>query len=200
MIPTRSMRRLCALLLAGSIGIGPSWAGPVQLEGVTMTERLHLAGNSLMLNGVGVRAVAWLKGYVAGLYLTRKSTSAAEVIAAPGPKRLQLRMLQNVAAQEFVKAFDRGVKRHSSDAEIAALAQRMQGFEQIMHAAGAVKKGDVIDLDYVPASGTTMTINGRLLGAAIAGADFYAALMKVFVGEKVSDPELRAGLLGGTAN
>ncbi len=191
-------RRRGAWLLALCLAAGtPALAAPVHLEGQTLADRQTLAGSTLQLNGVGVRAVAWLKGYVAGLYLTRKCSTAAEVIAAPGPKRLQLHMLQNVAAQEFVKAFERGIKRHSSDSELAALQQRLEGFEQVMRAAGHVKRGDVIDLDFVPATGTTMAINGRLLGAAIIGADFHAALMQVFVGDKVTDPELRAGLLGG---
>jgi hypothetical protein len=30
----------------------------------------------LKLNGVGLRAVAWLKGYAAGLYLPKKATAA----------------------------------------------------------------------------------------------------------------------------
>ena len=168
-----------------------------QVEGQTLAEQQQLGGTLLELNGVGVRAVAWLKGYVAGLYLTHKCRTAAEVVGAPGPTRLQLRMLQNVAADEFAKAFDRGVRRHASDAELEQLRGRMADFEQIVRSVGRVRKGDVIDVDYLPTAGTTMAINGRIAGPAIAGRDFHAALLQVFVGEKVTDPGLRVGLLGG---
>lgn len=188
------LRRLAAAITCLCLAAA---AQAVQVEGRQLADRQTLAGTTLELNGVGVRAVAWLKGYVAGLYLTRRCRTAAEVIAAPGPKRLQLHMLQNVPAEEFARAFERGVRRHSDAAALAALEPRMAGFARQMLSAGSVRKGDVIDVDFVPTRGTTMSINGRALGAAIGGEDFHAALLQVFVGDKVSDPELRAGLLGG---
>lgn len=194
-IMLRRLARQGLLLLAIAASAAPGQAR--QVEGQTLAEQQQLGGTLLELNGVGVRAVAWLKGYVAGLYLTRKCRTAAEAIGAPGPKRLQLRMLQNVAADEFAKAFDRGVRRHASDAELERLQARMAEFEQIVRSMGRVRKGDVIDVDYLPATGTTMTINGRVAGPAIIGSDFHAALLQVFVGEKVTDPTLRQGLLGG---
>lgn len=194
-ITLRRLARQGLLILAIAASAAPGHAR--QVEGQTLAEQQLLGGTLLELNGVGVRAVAWLKGYVAGLYLTRKCRTAAEVVGAPGPKRLQLRMLQNVAADEFAKAFDRGVRRHASDAELERLQARMADFEQIVRSVGRVRKGDVIDVDYVPTAGTTMAINGRVAGPAIAGGDFHAALLQVFVGEKVTDPGLRVGLLGG---
>lgn len=194
-ITLRRYARQGLLFLAIAASAAPGHAR--QVEGQTLAEQQQLGGTLLELNGVGVRAVAWLKGYVAGLYLTRKCRTAAEVVGAPGPKRLQLRMLQNVASDEFAKAFDRGVRRHASDAELEQLQARMADFEQIVRSVGRVRKGDVIDVDYVPTAGTTMAINGRVAGPAIAGSDFHAALLQVFVGEKVTDPGLRVGLLGG---
>lgn len=194
-ITLRRLARQGLLLLAIAASAAPGHAR--QVEGQTLAEQQQLGGTLLELNGVGVRAVAWFKGYVAGLYLTRKCRTAAEVVGAPGPKRLQLRMLQNVASDEFAKAFDRGVRRHASDAELERLQARMADFEQIVRSVGRVRKGDVIDVDYVPTAGTTMAINGRIAGPAIAGSDFHAALLQVFVGEKVTDPGLRVGLLGG---
>ena len=171
-------------------------AAQVTLEGQTFDARVRVGGQDLLLNGVGLRAVAWLKGYAAGLYLPQKSGSADTVLAMPGPKRLQLRMLQQVSTQEFVKAFDRGVKRNTPEADLPALTARMQQFDAIVSALGTVRKGDVVDLDFVPGQGLLFVHNGKRRGDAVQGEDFYAALLRSFVGDKPYDAKLKAGLLG----
>jgi hypothetical protein len=92
------------------------------------------------------------------------------------------------------------VRRNTPAADLPALAERMAKFEAQILALQTVKKGDVVDLDYLPdAGGLAMRVNGRARGEPIAGDEFYAALLRVFIGQKVSDDELRAGLLGGPA-
>ena len=54
-----------------------------------------------------------------------------------------------------------------------------------------------IDLDFVPTSGLTLVWNGKVQGEPLPGADLYTALLKIFIGDKPTDPELKAGLLGG---
>ncbi len=192
-----TLRRLLLYSLAvAALAIGPARA-QVQTEGQTFDARAQVGGQELVLNGVGLRAVAWLKGYAAGLYLMHKSGAADQVLAMPGPKRLQLRMLQEVSTQEFVKAFDRGVKRNTADADLPALQDRMQQFDAIVSALGKVRKGDVVDLDFVPGQGLLFTHNGRRRGNVVPGDDFYAALLRIFIGAKPADPELKTGLLGG---
>ena len=76
-----------------------------------MDDTAKVGGKELKLNGAGVRAVAWVKGYAAALYLTRRSNQMAGVLSAPGPKRLRLHMLMDVPATEFSKAFDKEIGR-----------------------------------------------------------------------------------------
>lgn len=193
--PTRR-RAIAWLPVLWAAAVRPA-AAQVHVEGQTFDGTARVAGVELRLNGVGLRAVAWLKGYAAGLYLQRKAVTAAEVLAQEGPKRLQLRLLQEVPAVEFVKAFDKGVRRNSAPDTLPALAARMQRFEALVASLGTVRKGDVIDLDFDPAAGLGFAHNGRLLGAPIEGADFYAALLRIFIGPRPADRELKAGLLGG---
>ena len=72
----------------------------------------------------------------------------------------------------------------------------MAQFEALVAATGTVHKGDVVNLDLEPGRGTAFRLNGTLRGEAIAGEDFYAALLRSFVGDRPYDRELRAGLLG----
>lgn len=172
---------------------------PVVVEGESFERRITLAGSELRLNGTGVRAVAWFKGFAAALYLREPGRSAAQVLAVEGPKRLQLRLLHTVPAEEFMKAFQKGVTRNTPPAELPQLAARMDVFARRVAALGQVRKGDRVDLDLEPGRGTVFSVNGTLQGEAIAGEDFYAALLRSFVGDRPYDSRLKAGLLAGLA-
>jgi hypothetical protein len=188
-------RLLLAFLMAVAI---PAHA--LRVDNMEFPDRMKLGGQELVLNGVGFRAVLVYKGYAAALWLPQRATTAAQVQAVPGPKRLQMRMLVDVPASEFSKAFLKGVRRNTPAADQPALAERMAKFDAQILALQTVKKGDVVDLDYLPdAGGLTMRVNGQSRGEPIAGEEFYAALLRVFIGRKVSDDELRAALLGGPA-
>ena len=166
------------------------------IGGVRFDPQVQLAGQALQLNGTGLRAVLFLKGYAAALYLGQRAGTADAVAAVPGPKRLQLRLLLEVPAAEFVKAFHQGIERNNPADVQAQLAERATRFDALLKPVGKFKKGDAVNLDFVPGQGLQFWHNGKLLGAAIPGEDFYGALLRVFVGEHVSDEKLRAGLLG----
>ena len=56
---------------------------------------------------------------------------------------------------------------------------------------------DIVDLDWLPQQGLRLTLNGRQRGEPIPGEDLYAALLRIFVGERPVDKEMKIGLLGG---
>ncbi len=192
-------RRHAALVLAAML-LPPAARAAREPEnpiaGVRFEPRLQLGGQALQLNGTGLRAAAWLKGYAAALYLAQRADSAEAVVALPGPKRLQLRLLLDVPAAEFVKAFRKGLERNHPPALQARLAERGERFVALLQPLGEVKKGSTVNLDFLPGQGLLFWHNGRQLGAPIPGDDFYGALLRVFIGEHVSDERLRAGLLG----
>jgi hypothetical protein len=191
-----SRRRASALILTGLFG-APALA-QVEVEGGhVFPPRADVAGRTLQLNGVGYRAVAWFKGYAAALYLPRKVRSTEEVLALEGPKRIQMKMLVDVPAQEFVKAFGKGVNRNTPAAEIPVLRERMAEFDGQVGGLVKVRKGDLVDLDYVPARGLVFVVNGVERGRPLPGEDLYRALLRIFLGERPVDKELKAGMLGG---
>lgn len=192
---TAWLRRVCAFLVLSAL-VGGACA-QVRIEGQTFDAKTRVADSELRLNGVGLRAVAWLKGYAAGLYLTRKAGTQEQALSSPGPKRLQMRMLQDVDAAEFVKAIGRGLAKNHGERELAALRDRTARFEAMVDAVRKVRKGDVVDLDFLPGSGMVFSMNGVVRGAPIPGEDFYAGILKIFIGDRPVDAELKRGLLGG---
>ncbi len=170
-----------------------------KIGGASFERRAKVAGSELLLNGVGVRAVAWFKAYAAGLYLVARASTAEQVVAAAGPKRLQLRMLRDLPAAEFVKAFRNGMARSTTPEGQAKLAARIERFAEAVGAIGNLRGNDVVNLDFEPARGTLFSLNGTPRGDVIEGPDFYATLLRAFVGEQPYDEKLKAGLLGRAA-
>ncbi|MFN3304001.1 MAG: chalcone isomerase family protein [Roseateles sp.] len=193
------LRRRDVLTLAATAAALPAQA--LQYEGQEFADTLALGGATLVLNGAGKRQVAIYPLYLAGLWLPHKASTPAAIYAQTGPKRVELRivipLVKDVSTQEFVKAIDKGVRRNSSEAELAAVSERVRQFNAAIAEVGRVKKGDLLRIDYLPAQGgTVLTVNGKTWGQPIEGQDFYTAFLKVFLGDRNSDARLRAGLLG----
>jgi hypothetical protein len=171
-------------------------AAPITLEHQTFPGGATVAGTPLQLNGVGLRSAFIYKIYLAGLYLPTRVASAAAVFAETGPKRLQVRMLMDGPSDEFAKAFTGGIAKRTPAGQAAAMQGRIDAFDRTLRSVGNVKKGDVVDLDYAPAVGLTMSVNGKAFGAPVPGADLYAALLDIFVGDRPVDAKMKAGMLG----
>ncbi|MEO8938198.1 MAG: chalcone isomerase family protein [Burkholderiaceae bacterium] len=176
--------------------LAPVHAATVEREGMRYEDVIRLGGSKVVLNGVGVRGGNLFQGYVAGLYLPRKETDADQIYVLEGAKRIAVRMLLGVNSGVLAKSFSDGIRKNYKDEALEPLLARMDVFDGQVRAVGGVKKGDEIDLDFVPANGTRLLVNGKPQGDAIVGDDFYVALLKMFIGERAVDKGLRAALLG----
>jgi len=191
-----------ALVVLVALAFAPAAqaAVPITMEDQTFPASAKVAGAELQLNGVGLRAAFIYKVYLAGLYLPARASSGADVFAETGPKRLQVRMLMNGPSDEFAKAFTGGIEKRTPPDQVAAMHDRMAAFDQTLRSVGDVKKGDVVNLDYAPGVGLTMTLNGKSHGKPVPGADLYDALLQIFVGDRAIDPKMKAGMLGSTTD
>ena len=169
-----------------------------EVGGVKLDDRLRLApgGPELVLNGAGIRTRMIFKVYVAGLYLTEKRAEAGGVMSLPGPKRVAMTMLRELSAQQLSEALAEGIRNNSTAAEQETLKSRIDELLAIMNALGEAKKGDAITLDFLPESGTRVVVNGQPRGKPIAGDDFYRALLRIWLGDKPVDDDLKKGMLG----
>lgn len=170
------------------------------LAGQQFDDTLQLHDSRLRLNGLGLRGVAWIQAFVAGLYVASPTSDAQAILADPSAKRLRLKMMMDAPAAELAKAIRGGLKKNTTPEEWAAMAPRLAEFEARMRALGSeVRKGDTLDLDWTPSRGLMLAHNQRSLGAPIAGFDFYRGVLKIFIGDKPVDTRMRRGLLGGAA-
>lgn len=166
------------------------------VEGVKLPDTLRLEGGpELVLNGAGVRTRLVFRVYVGALYVTRKSNSAAAIIGDPGPKRIALHMLRELSADQLAGALEDGLKANHTADELAKLDARVKQLRAIFDALKVAKSGDAIHIDYTAAAGTRIAVNGTAQGA-IAGEDFHRALLRIWLGDRPADADLKRGLLG----
>ena len=181
---------LLALLL--TLGL----ANAATLEGQQFPDRITLGESELKLNGLGLRAVAIIRAYVVGLYLSERAGTEQAVLAAPGPKRIEIRMLREASAKDFNRALVRGMRKNATPEELNRLQERIHLMEVAINALGTVREGDRITLDLDPARGMLLGLNGQLRAEPIVGVDFYAALLRIFVGAHPVDERMKKALLG----
>jgi hypothetical protein len=184
------------LLAAGVLVGGSALAQAVEMEGQKFEPTVQLGGQTLNLNGVGLRKRAVFKVYVGGLYVAQKSSSPAAVIGDKGPRRVSLHMLRDVDADSFISSFNDGLKANLSEAELGAMKPRIDALTAILKSMGEAKKGDVINFDFTPDEGTRITANGQPRGNPIPGADFFSAVLRIWLGDKPVDEALKKGMLG----
>ena len=185
------------VLAAGLLAFGQAHAQQaVEVEGQKFEPTVVVGGQTLNLNGVGLRKRAVFKVYVAGLYAGQKSTSPAAIVNDKGARRVSLRMLRDVEAQSFIDSFNEGLKNNTPEAQLAAMKPQVDALVATLKSIGEAKKGDVINFDFTPDGGTRITLNGQPKGNAIPGADFFAAVLRIWLGEKPADEALKKGMLG----
>lgn len=167
-----------------------------EVGGVKIDDTATVAGQTLKLNGAGIRTKFVFKVYAMGLYLADQKSTPAEVQALPGAKRIKLVMMREVASDELAKSFVTALNNNSSAAEKAKISDQTQKFEKMFSAIPAAKKGDVITLDWLPSVGTVSQFNGKPLGEPMPDAAFYNALLRIWLGQNPADDNLKPALLG----
>ena len=191
----RWTRQLAAVVVSlAAAGVG---AQPAEIEGVKLEPSAQVGAATLQLNGAGVRTRAIFKVYVAALYVPQKSGDAAALLAQKGPRRVAITMLRSVDAETFAGALNDGLRSNHTEAQLTAMKPQIDALNATLKAVGEAKKGDVIHFEFMPEGGTRVTVNGQPRGSAIAGEDFFTAVLRIWIGDKPVDGGLKKGMVAG---
>lgn len=194
------MNNLMARLVAGvvlALAVAGALAQPVELEGVKLEPAVQVGATTLQLNGAGVRTRVIFKVYVAGLYVPQKAGDAATLLTQKGARRMAIIMLRNVDAETFAAAMNDGLRSNHTEAQFVAMKAQIDALNANLKAVGEVRKGDVINFEFVPDAGTRVTVNGQVRGSVIPGEDFFTSVLRIWIGDKPVDGSLKKGLVGG---
>lgn len=189
-------RTLCAAALVLSLGTAQA-ADAVDIESIHYASDTTVAGETLALNGAALRKKLFFKVYAAGLYLKTPTQNVADVMSDAGPARVRLGLLRDVSGESFIEALDDGLKANLTPEKEQAVAKELDELRTIMKQIGDVKVNDLVDFDYAPATGTTVSLNGRPVGNAIGGGRaLYNAVLAIWLGDKTIDNTLKTGMMG----
>lgn len=172
-------------------------AAPVEIHGVKLEDTAQVHGAQLQLNGAGTRYKFVVKVYVAGLYLAKKVNTPDEVINQPGPKRLIVTMLRTIDSRELGKLLTRGVEDNMGKASMSKLIPGLIRMGEIFAAQKPLVAGDQFLIDWVPGSGTVITVKDVVQGEPFQEPEFFKALMMIWLGSSPADYKLKEALLGG---
>ena len=168
-------------------------AYPAEIAGVKLPDEEQ----KLLLNGAGLRKRAFFQVYVIGLYLPEKKAAAADAIGSAGAKRIAIHMLRNVDADDFSEALKDGLRANHSEAEMKAIEPSVKQLATVINEMKEAKKGVRITLDWLPGKGTQVTFDGKPVGVVIAGEELYRGLLRIWLGDKPVQDDLKKALLGG---
>ncbi len=189
-------RWLAAALACLLLMMGTASAQVVTVAGVKYDTAFKLQGSPLVLNGAGIRYKAVFKVYTAGLYLERQAGTPQEVAALRGPKRLSITMLRDIESAELGKLFSRGMEDNIDKASFSRLVPGVLRMSEIFSQHKKLSAGDTFTVDWLPGTGTVISVKGVAQGEPFREPEFFDALMGIWLGERPADWKLKDALLG----
>lgn len=190
--------RLPAFAAAAAILLFSGLAAAAQVatecDGVSYPEHIQARGETLTLNGLGLRKATFLriKVYVGALYVAHPTSDANAILSSRDPVEIDLAFVFPATAGQLRDAWEEGFRRSAPD-RLAQLRARITELENRMT---AVKSGQKVSFLRIPGVGVQFSLDGVAQGT-IPGDDFGTAFLAIWLGPSPPAPELRAGLLGG---
>jgi hypothetical protein len=169
------------------------------VSGVKFDETADVRGSKLQLNGAGIRFKAFFKVYVAGLYLPKKAATTEDVLAMPGTKRMNITMLREIDSSELGKLFSRGMEDNMEKAAFSKLVPGVMRMSQVFSDHKKLNAGDTFSIEWIPGTGTLLTVKGVPQGEPFKEPEFFNALLRIWLGPNPADWKLKDALLGKPA-
>lgn len=175
-------------------------AAAATVGGHEFAERIDVpgVGNNLRLSGAAVLDRNFVPFYAAALYLPTAVRSEEQLLSGLSPYRVvlvwQIPALDDAHVDEYWrKAF----------AEAAGSADKLErvkaGVDRFVAVFGEARHGQVILFDYIPDAGMRIFVDNKPAGQ-LAGMEFNAVLLSIWLGEKAPRDFRRALSTGIQAN
>lgn len=163
----------------------------LEVKGVPIDPAVTLQGQTLQLNGVGIRKKFFMAIYVGSLYTAKRVSSGEEAALDGGGKLIRMNFLYDkLDRQKIVESFAEGLAANSPD---------LQGAEDVTRFLSWFSKdfvrGDVVDLELAGDGTVSARHNGALLGRLKSPALARGVLL-IYLGKKPADNDLKSGMLG----
>ena len=172
---------------------GPLFA--VEVHGVEISEKISQPETKqiLILNGTGIRTKFIFDIYIGALYLPSKSSDPQQIINSPEAKRISMHFLyDHIKKEKMTDGWSDAFAEVADETTLATLLDRIKQFNSYFP---DIVEGDVVNIDFIPNTGASVTINNILQGT-VAGDDFQKALLAIWFGDSPPNESLKDGMLG----
>ncbi len=161
-----------------------------EFKGVTLPDSYSLEGQTLQLNGQGMRTKFFFSIYVGALYTPSRVNSAAGVMDPDLPKVIRMHFVYDeVSGEKLRDGFAESIDNNIPDFSKTADAQK---FLQIFNFDAV--KNDTVDMEFTPNGRLTVLYNGKQVGQVDSPAASKAVLNIYFGVEPIES--LKEGMLG----
>lgn len=157
----------------------------------------QLGGSALLLNGKGTRVRLVFKAYDMALYTAKRATTSAELLALPGPKRLQFTALRELQGTDLGRLFLRGMGDNTPSQQMTRHTLATTRLIEIFSGKPKLAAGDTFAMDFVPGKGTQFYIQGQPQGEPVGDDEFFTLVLRIWFGDSPADATLRDALLDG---
>lgn len=183
------MKRTVVLLV---LLLGWSSSAPAaEVAGVNLVPQVKIGGETLDLNGYGIRKKLFFKIYVGSLYTAQPVRSTEQALAATGSKLIRMDFLYHkVEKEKIIGAFAEGFAKNSP-----GLPGQHEAREFLRWFDSDFVAGDRVDLLLGEDGSVSAWHNDRLLGR-LADRELVRGVLLIYLGDQPADEGLKEGMLG----
>ena len=157
--------------------------------------RVSIGEKNLVLNGHKMRYKWGFEVYEAGLFLSEKCKCEKKIMTENRePKRVHITMRRDVESEKFTGSIQESINGNFTGTEKKKFASELKSFLGSFSIFPTLKKDTVIAIDYVPQTGTVITVNGKKT-EPIPGDEFYHCVLRFWIGNP-NQESMKPGLLG----
>ncbi|MEW7278217.1 chalcone isomerase family protein [Aquimarina sp. 2201CG1-2-11] len=155
--------------------------------------QINYGGESLVINGGGLREKFFFDIYAGVLYLKAKNNTASSIANADETMAVRVHILSGLMSRKkMASALKSGFER-STNNNTAPLKDRIEKF--IGFVSEEIEVGQVFDMVYEKGKGSVLYKNGVEKGY-VEGLDFKKALFNIWLGNNPVDKGLKGEMLG----
>ncbi|MCL1139675.1 chalcone isomerase family protein [Shewanella pneumatophori] len=185
------MKYLSTLLFAGSVLLSSSLQAK-EVSGIQLDDSITVEGQTLVLNGAGVRSKFFIDLYVGSLYVPANLNTAQAALESPSVA-VRLNITSGmITADKMKDAINEGFD-DATDGNTTQIAAKIEQFMGLFSAE--IVEGDQFTLLADKTTGVTAYKNGQAQ-ATIAGEDFRQAVLKIWLGNEPAQDSLKEAMLG----
>ena len=191
--PSFTRHAALAMTMAAALWVTAAQATPTVSKFEPTAEVL---GTKLQINGQGTRRRGIFNGYDMALYTTRKVGTVDDLLALPGPKKLQFVALRDLPGTELGRLFIKGMGENSPKELTQKHSLSSLRLIEIFSGRPKVAPGETFAMEFIPGKGTLFYILGKPQGEPVGDAEFFTMVLKIWVGPQPADTLLKEALLG----